>query len=254
MLTPQMTPFAPGNYRYLPGGFQYSAAVMAEPAYAFERVQFEHPVALEAAFERIRRHLERAGRPLTALCACELRSPLAMTEEVFTSFNRDYVQILSAWGIYKDGVNPLARCNLIPERNVPPAPSIHAFSYTVPASDVARDPDFATSGAAECPDRPGYRDNIVRIGETTPDALHEKLCYALGDLESRFACMDLTWRDVQRMNLYTVHNLQHAVNDELAVRRALSAGVTWHCVRPPVLDIEIEIDASRISRQILLPA
>ncbi|WP_028227372.1 2-amino-5-chloromuconate deaminase CnbZ [Paraburkholderia ferrariae] len=249
---PPMTAFSPGNYHYLSGGFQYSAAVMADAGYVIERVQFSRPVALDRAFDRIRQHLERAGRPLTALCACELRSPKPMDEREFTAFNREYVQILSAWEIYRDDANPVARCNLIPARDAPEAPGIHAFSYTVAATEPTHVLDFQTSGAAECPDRPGYRDNIVRIGETSPEALHEKLRYALGDLESRFESMGLTWRDVQKMNLYTVHDLLHVMNDELSERRALPIGINWHCVRPPVVDIEIEIDAGRVSRQILL--
>jgi hypothetical protein len=250
---PQIISFAPGNYRYLPGGFQYSAAVMADPGYLIERAQFDCPIPLERAFDRIRQHLERQGRPLTALCACELRSPRPMDEIEFTAFNREYVQILSEWEIYRDNANPVARCNLIPTRDVPGAPGIYAFSYTVPAIETAPVPDFQTSGAAECPDRPGYRDNIVRIGETSSDALREKLRYAFGDIESRFKLLGLTWRDVQRMNLYTVHNLHHFMNDELAERGAMLTGINWHCVRPPVVDIEIEIDAGRVSRQILLP-
>lgn len=112
--------------------------------------------------------------------------------------------------------------------------------------------DFATSGAAEWPDPPRYRDNIVRLGETSPDALRDKLRFALGDLESRFEIMGLGWRDVTSMRLYTVHDMHAALLSEAAPRGALTAGLEWHFVRPPVVDLEIEIDARRVSREVLI--
>ena len=39
--------FAPGGYRYMPGVFQYSGGVVAEPGFRLERVRFARPVPLE---------------------------------------------------------------------------------------------------------------------------------------------------------------------------------------------------------------
>lgn len=250
---PQTTPFPAGNYHYLPGGFQYSAAVIADTGYQIERVRLRRVLPLEEGFALIRNHLTALGRPLTALCACELRSPAPMAEPDFIRFNRAYVEPLTDWGLFKNDVNPVARCNLVPAVHAPAASGFYAFSYTVEADgETAGVPDFATSGAAECPDRPGYRDSIVRLGETSPDALTDKLRFALGDIESRFDLMGLGWKDVMDLRLYTVHDLHHAIETELAQRGALQGGVGWHWVHPPVLDLEIEIDASRISRQLLI--
>lgn len=243
-----------GQYSYLPGGFQYSAAVVAEPGFAIERARFSQPVSLAEGFQRIEAHLSAMGRPSTALCACELRSPAIMSELEFGAFNQAYVQPLARLGLYDRGVNPVARCNLIPAGSPPSEPSFYAFSYTVPAERSMPVPDFVTSGAAECPDRPGYRDNIVRLGETTPEALGDKLRYALGDLESRFEAMEVSWDNVSDMSLYTVHDLHHLIEQELSRRKAMAGGLCWHWVRPPVVDIEIEIDARRVSRTLLLNA
>ena len=35
--------FAPGGYRYMPGVFQYSGGVAAEPGWRLERVRFARP-------------------------------------------------------------------------------------------------------------------------------------------------------------------------------------------------------------------
>ena len=248
-----LVPFRAGNYRFLPGGFQYSAAVMADPGYRIERVRFRQLVPLPEAFSRIKKHLESLGRPVTSLCACELRSPAPMSEPDFIAFNRAYVVPLAEWKIFKNDINPVARCNLIPAVNPPSQPTFYSFSYTVP-DETSGNPDFISSGAAECPDRPNYREAIVRRGETSPDALGDKLRFALSDLESRLHRMGLTWACVMNTRLYCVHDLHHLMESELVRRGAMSGGLGWHWVRPPVVDLEIEIDASSVSSEIMLDA
>ena len=246
--------FPAGNYAYLPGGFQYSAAVLADPGYVIERARLTRPVPIDEGFERIRRHLAALGRPSTALCACELRSPAVMTEPDFIAFNRQYVRPLSDWGLYADEKNPVARCNLVPIVAPPATASFHAFSYTLPAHQDAPGRDFAPAGAAECPDVPGYRAHIVRLGETSPEALADKLRFAAGDVQSRLERMGVTWGDVANVSLYTAHDLYAALEAELGPRGVLAGGIALHLVRPPVVDLQIEIDARRVSREILLPA
>ena len=79
--------FAPGGYRFIPAVFQYSGGVAAETGYRIERVTFRKPVPLAQGFERIKRIIEDRGRPLSAFCACELRSPAPFTEAGFKAFN-----------------------------------------------------------------------------------------------------------------------------------------------------------------------
>ena len=79
-----------GGYRYLPGVFQYSAGVAAEPGFTIERARFHQHVSLGEGFQAIAAHLRALGRPLTAFCACELRAPAPFTEAGFEVFNRQY--------------------------------------------------------------------------------------------------------------------------------------------------------------------
>jgi hypothetical protein len=174
-----------------------------------------------------------------------------MSEAEFIAFNRAYVQTLADWGLFKDERNPVARCNLVPVTDAPAQAGFYAFSYTVPATEQTRVQDFVVSGAAECPDRPNYREHIVRLGETSADALAEKLRFALGDLESRLVALDLGWPDATETRLYTAHMLS-TIQEELAARGAAAGGVGWHCVRPPIRDLEIEVDARRTSCERLL--
>jgi hypothetical protein len=123
--------FLPGNYRYIPGVFQYSAGVAALPGYEIRRVRFREPVPLARGFERVGQYIAAAGRPLTAFCACELRSPAPFTEDGFRAFNESYVTTLRAWGLFDGSVNPVARSNVCPEIDPPSEPSFHAFAFTV---------------------------------------------------------------------------------------------------------------------------
>src|ERR1700719_442186 len=101
--------FAVGNYSFLPSVFQYSGGAAAHPGFEIERVRFATPVPLSEGFARIERHINHAGRPLTAFCACELRSPAPFTEDGFRAFNEAYVVTLRKWGLFDGTVNPVAR-------------------------------------------------------------------------------------------------------------------------------------------------
>ena len=104
--------FAPGGYRYIPAVFQYSAGVAAENGFELERVRFLAPIPLADAFAKVEDHLKTIGRPFTAFAHCELRSPSQFTDQGFIDFNKQYVRTLERWGIYRDGVNPVARTNV----------------------------------------------------------------------------------------------------------------------------------------------
>src|SRR5690349_13649481 len=91
--------FTPGGYRYIPAVFQYSGGVAAETGYEIVRVRFHRAVPLAAGFARVAETIRAAGRPLTAFCACELRSPAPFTEAGFRAFNEVYVGTLRQWGV-----------------------------------------------------------------------------------------------------------------------------------------------------------
>ena len=129
--------FSAGGYRFLPGVFQYSGGVAALSGHAIERVRLRTLLPLKQGFERIERLIGEAGRPLTAFCACELRSPAPFTEQGFRAFNESYVVTLQKWGLFDGKVNPVARSNVCPDIDPPPEPCFNAFSFTVADADAA---------------------------------------------------------------------------------------------------------------------
>lgn len=237
--------FEPGGYRFIRGVFQYSAGVAALPGHRIVRVRFRDPVPLEEGFRRIERMIVAAGRPLTAFCACELRSPAPFTESGFEAFNRIYVGTLQRWKIYDGTTNPVARSNVCPVIAPPAEPSFHAFSYTETASTAL--PSFIVAGSGEAPEgRGNYRDHVVRLGDLSAEGLREKARFVLGEMERRLAALGFSWRDTTATQVYTVHDIHPLLADEIVSRGAARAGLTWHYHRPPVVDLEYEMDCRGI--------
>ena len=155
--------FAPGGYRFIPAVFQYSAGVASEPGFQIERVAFRQPLPLALGFERAEALMAARGRPPTAFCACELRSPLPFTDDGFRAFNQQYVETLARWGIYDGTTNPVARSNVCPELAPPSEPCLYAFSFTAPSQRSG--PTFVVAGSGEA--REGgatYRERTIRFG------------------------------------------------------------------------------------------
>jgi hypothetical protein len=249
---PDTIVFAPGGYRYLPGVFQYSAGVAAEPGFTIERARFPRPLPLAEGFAAVEGYLRGIGRPPAAFCACELRSPAPFTEEGFRVFNLHYVGTLERWGIYRDGKNPVARSNVCPEIHPPHAPSLYAFAYTVPAGPSERG-SFQVAGSGEAPEGKGsYHDHIVRRGDTSPGGLREKARFVLAEMERRLGALGYGWGDVTETQLYTVHDIHPILADELARRGAIPGGLTWHFCRPPVAGLDYEMDVRGLARERLL--
>jgi hypothetical protein len=158
--------FGVGGYRFIEGVFQYSAGVSALVGHEIVRVRFREQPGIGDGFDRIKQYLEGVGRPPTAFCACELRSPAPFSEAGFRSFNEMYVSGLNRLGIGGDGYNPVARTNVCPETRPPREPVFHAFCYARAASENAE--SFVISGSGEVPEgRANYRDHIVRPGDTS---------------------------------------------------------------------------------------
>src|SRR5258707_12529573 len=177
--------FKPGGYRFIPGGFQFSGGVAAAAGFEIRRCRFRAPMPLMKGFARIEAIITAAARPLTAFCACQLRSPGQFTEQGFREFNESYVVTLGKWAVYSDKVNPVARSNVCPEIDPPAEPGFHAFSFTVPAAADSA-PSFVISGSAEARAiEARYRERIIRYGEHGADAMREKAHFVLEEITRR---------------------------------------------------------------------
>jgi hypothetical protein len=247
--------FAPGNYRFIPAVFQYSSGAMADPGYEIERVRFDRLVPLADGFAQIAKFIQAAGRPLTSFCACELRSPAAFTEEGFRAFNLHYVKTLGEWGLYDGTTNPVARSNVCPEIDPPSEPSFYAFSFTCASQQAGSGatPTFVIAGGAELRGGSGsYPERIVRYRDISSEGLKEKVRFTVSEMESRMEAFGFGWKDTTGVQAYTIRDFHPLVADELVRRGATRSGLTWHFARPPVIDLEYEMDCRRVLREVVI--
>jgi hypothetical protein len=253
---PQMTQeFAAGNYHFIPAVFQYSSGAAAHDGFEIERVRFDRLIPLAQGFAQAAQYIQAAGRPLTSFCACELRSPSAFSEAGFLAFNRHYVKTLAEWGIYDGATNPVARSNVCPAIDPPAEPSFYAFSFTQPIQGerAANAADFVIAGGAEARSGEGsYPERIVRYRDLSAGGLKEKVAFTVGEMEGRLAAFNASWKQTTAAQVYTVHDFHPVMSDELVRRGAARSGLIWHYARPPVIDLEFEMDCRRVRREMVI--
>ncbi len=152
---------------------------------------------LADAYAAVEAHLQALGRPPTAFAACELRTPEQFTDQGFIDFNRVYVKTLARWGIYQDGaesLNPVARTNVCPVHDRPNEAAMYAFSYTVPARNPR--PTFIVSGGGEVGAKgSSYAERIVRLNDTSPAGMRDKVACVIEGMEQRLALLGFSWAD-----------------------------------------------------------
>jgi len=237
-----------GGYAFVPGVFQYSAGVRALPGFRIQRVRLARPLPLHAGFDRIAALLHAAGRPLTAFCACELRSPAPFTEAGFRAFNQDYAGVLQDWGLLATGANPVARSNVCPEIDPPPVPSFHAVCYTIP--DAAAAPSFVVAGSGEVPEgQPTYHNHVIAPGDTSPAGMRAKARFVLAEMERRMAALGADWPSATDVQVYTVFDIHPFLADEVVRRGAAAHGLTWHFARPPIVGLDFEMDCRAVATE-----
>jgi len=231
--------FNAGGFSFLRGGFPYSQGVRASAGYAIERVRFARPVPIATGFAAIQAHLQSLGRPRTALCAAELRSPRPLTMSGFREFNEGYVETLRQWELFRDGTNPVARSNVAPAIDGPAEPSFYAFCYTVRAAQAS---SFVVAGSGEWPEGGTFPQDIVARGDTSPAGMHAKARSVLDTMQRRLSALDATWGQTSAVQVYTVHDIHSILRDEIVPRAGNGAGLTWHYCRPPIEELEYEMD------------
>jgi hypothetical protein len=232
-----------GNYRFLPGIAPYSCGIVSSPGFEIVHVTFQKPIPYRQGFERIADVLSAQGRPKAALCGIELRSPKPFTFPGFSAFNAEYAKILEHWGVFVDGVNPVARTNVAPVVCPPAEPVLYGFSFSraCPADQPAT---FVVAGAGELPEGVLAREGIVALGNTSTEGLKIKSQFVMDLMEARLRGLGVDWSMVNVIDVYTAHSLTPLLSEIVLGRIGASSihGALWHFTRPPIEEIEYEMD------------
>src|SRR5439155_24332678 len=127
------------------------------------------------------------------------------------------------------------------------------FHYTAPAGEGAPR-TFVVAGGGEL--RGGAIDSaaVIRPGETSPEAMREKAAYVLRAMERRLEGLGAGWEDVTVTEVYTVQPLDAGLAACLheGIGRAIRHGLRWHPARPPIDELEFEMDLRGVRRELVL--
>jgi len=169
----------------------------------------------------------------------------------FAEFNAGYARILDDWGLFVDGINPVARTNVAPEVDPPTEPVLYGFSYSRPC-DSSLPPTFVVAGAGELPEGVLADEAIVRVGDTSPEAMIEKVSFVLGLMETRLRGLRADWSRVTAVDLYSVHSLDRLLPDLILKMIGVAGGhgVRWFFSRPPIEYIEFEMDVRGVRSEL----
>ena len=92
-------------------------------------------------------------------------------------------------------------------------------------------------------------DRIIRRNETSTEAMREKATYVVQVMGDRLNKIGGDWEIVNRINIYTNHSISHLAEDLVLPNVNQLHGLNWYQSRPPVIDIEYEMDLRGINQE-----
>lgn len=247
---PRLVDNPKGGFRFRKGSNQFSSGgTLAMNGYEVVHVTFGTAPPVGKAFEVIDGYLKQQGRPPQALCGVELRSPHPFTFAEFGNLNHDYMEMIAKRDLMVGGSNPVARVNVAPELDPPRELAMYGFSYT--AAQQPSRPTFLL--AASDLDGP-YPQGIVARGDVSPKGLRQKLVQVLGSLDNNLRELGVDWSGATAVALYTVHDVFPLMRELLLPRigAGKNFGIRWYFCRPPIEEIELEIQVRGCARELMI--
>jgi hypothetical protein len=245
--TPSLVELPERGYRFLPGGAVFAGGAVALPGFEIVHAVLRPWLPLEDGYAFIESHLAGIGRPMQALCGMELRLPRQLTFDEFQRFNAPYVERLIRWGLLVEGRNPVSRTNVVPAFEPPEAPSVHGFSYTVPSP--SKGGTFVMAGMTE-----NSPSGIVAAGDVSPEGMRTKVAHVIRVVTQRVDTLGVAVADASHVEFYSAHPVDGLVTGLLApaMGDGTHRGLRWHYGRPPVVDLEVELEVRNVLREIVL--
>ncbi len=240
-----------GHYLFLPGILPYSCGVISTPGFEIVHVTFQEWRPYRNGMEQIAQFLKAQQRPLAALCGVELRSPAPFSFDGFAAFNAEYATILKQWDdVFVEGLNPVARTNIVPAISPPVEPVVYGFSFTRPDSQQSR-PTFVVAGAGELPEGKLSRNDILCLGDTSEHGIRTKAEFVVNLMTRRIHGLNADISRLSTVDVYTIHDIHTLIAEPIAEVLPLAGkgAVQWHYSRPPVQEIEFEMDVRGVKTE-----
>jgi len=237
-----------GGYRVLPAGSVFCGGAIALPGHEIVHALCSRWLPLTEAWATIEGHLKGNSLPVQALCGMELRLPEQLSIEAFRAFNRPYMEQLMQWQLLLGRYSAVCRTNVVPVRNAPKEPSVHAFSYCMPSDYQGT--TFCVSGSADI----DSRGRIIAEGDVTPNCMKLRVQRCLGATTERLAMLELQWADATHIDLCSGQDLPGLMDSVLVpgLGSAAARGIRFHYARPPIIGTEVELECRGCRREIVV--
>ena len=239
-----------GGYRILPAGSVFCGGAIPLPGHEIVHAMVSPWVPLKDGYGFVQAYLKGIGRPVQALCGMELRSPRQMSFEEFRTFNAPYVEQLTKWNLVLGRYSAVCRTNVVPAREAPKEPSLHAFSYCVP-SDY-QGVTFCVSGTADI----DQRGKIVAEGDVSPGGMKQRLQHCVDVITERLAELGLEWPAATHIDLCVAQDIPGLLDAVVVpgLQGAAARGIRVHLARPPIIGSEVELECRGVRREIVVSA
>ncbi|MCP4855898.1 MAG: RidA family protein [Fuerstiella sp.] len=241
-----------GGYRFLQGIEPYSSGVITVVDREIIHATLSRPVAWQQGLTGVREYLEQRGLQRFCLCGVELRCPEPHPMSGFFDFNRQYRAMLEEWDMLVEGENPVARTNVAPVVNPPNETQLYGFSFVEPSESSA--PTFVVAGGGELPHRELSDQHIVRFGETSEAALLDKARCVVDIMQTRLNRLEANDQPLSSIRVYCAHPVHTALENVIipGIPNAAQVGIHWFHSRPPIRNIEFEMDLRGVRREIII--
>jgi len=239
-----------GGYRVLPAGGVFCGGVTPLAGHEIVHALLVPWVPLKDAWVFIETYLKSLGRPVQALCGLELRMPRQLTFEELRGFNRPYVEQLMKWDLVLSPYSAVCRTNVVPEKDAPGEPAVHAFSYCIPSDSSGT--TFCVSGAADI----DPRGQIIAAGDVSPDGMKQRLQRCVDVVTERLAMLELTWSAATHIDLCVVQDIPGLMAGVIVpgLEGAAARGIRLHLARPAIVGAEVELDCRGCRRELVVSA
>jgi hypothetical protein len=131
---------------------------------------------------------------------------------------------------------------------------VYAFLYTVPSKTNRL--TFATSAMADLKRNPDGSVENVAPGDVSPAGMKQKVSFVIQAVDEKLQEINAPWSLTTQVRLYTVQPIGDLIPEIILPVAGPGAhhGINWHYVYPPVVGLELEIDARGVSREFVLPS
>jgi hypothetical protein len=241
---PKLTSRPEGNFSFLADSRIFCTGAVADKDHTMAHATFKAPIPLARGFAAIADYMQAIGRPMTAVAGLELRINKPLSFDGFRALSATYIKLLDKYGLRVGEHATTTRTNVAiePIALAPKTPSIYGFTFTIPGARDGNRAGFVGSGIGELDG--GTRDKIVQLGKTSPKAMRIKAEWVMNAVKAQMGSLGVKWNDVSHTNLYTVRSVDSYFGDVIVATMGAPSryGVNWLYSRPPIEEIEVEVD------------